>query len=103
MPKLRLGDIPLTPEEEEAVNAGIAADPDAPELDETWFASARPAIEADPEAVKRWRRTHGVKGGRTEDSVTVRIDADIAAYFRASGPGWQTRLNETLRQIIFNS
>ena len=102
MPKLRLGDIPLTPEEE-AVNAGIAADPDAPELDEAWFASARPAFEADPETVKRWRQTHDAKRGPTEDSDTVRIDADIAAYFRGSGPGWQTRLNETLRQVIFNS
>ena len=100
MPKLRLGDIPLTPEEEEAVNAGIAADPDAPELDEAWFASARPAIEADPETVKRWRRTHGKKKTSTEDSVAVRIDADIAAYFREGGPGWQTRLNDALRQVI---
>ena len=103
MPKLRPGDVPLTPEEEAAVNAGIAADPDAAELDEAWFASARPAIEVDPETVKRWRRSRGKKKTQIEDSVTVRIDADIAAYFRESGPGWQTRLNETLRQVIFDS
>ena len=103
MPKLRPGDIPLTSEEEAAVNAGIAADPDTFELDEAWFSGACPAIEADPEAVKRWRRFQGKKKTPTEDGVTVPIDADIAAYFRASGPGWQARLNETLRQAISDS
>ena len=99
MPKLRPGDGPLTSEEEAAVEAGIAADPDTFELGEVWFMSAHPAIEADPETVKRWRRSRS-KRTQPEDSVTVQIDADIATYFRASGPGWQTRLNETLRQVI---
>ena len=103
MPKLRPGDAPLTPEEEAAVKAGIAADPDTFELDEAWFASARPAIEADPETVKGWRRSRGKKKAQAEGSVTVQIDADLAAYFRESGPGWQTRLNDTLRQAISDS
>lgn len=33
-------------------------------------------------------------------STTVRLDADIVAHFRAGGPGWQTRLNDTLRRAI---
>ena len=99
MPKLRPGDGPLTSEEEAAVKAGIAADPDTFELGAAWFASARPAIEADPETVKRWRRSRSKKT-QTEDSVAVPIDADIAEYFRESGPGWQTRLNDALRQAI---
>jgi uncharacterized protein (DUF4415 family) len=86
MPKLRPGDVPLTPQEDAAVNAGIATDPDTFELDEAWFANAHPAIEVGPETVKRWRRSRGKK--KAEDDVTVRIDADIAAYFRESGPGW---------------
>lgn len=102
MPKLRPGDSPLTPEEEVAVEAGIAADPDTFELGEAWFASAHPAIEADPETVKRWRRSRSKKT-QAEDSVAVPIDADIAAYFRDSGPGWQTRLNDALRQAISDS
>ena len=35
--------------EEAAINAGIAADPDAFELDEEWFKEARPAREVHPE------------------------------------------------------
>lgn len=33
-------------------------------------------------------------------STTVRFDADILAYFRATGKGWQTRINEALREYV---
>ena len=42
MPKLKPGTIVPTPEEEVAIRAGIASDPDAAELDDAWFAKARP-------------------------------------------------------------
>ena len=29
--------------------------------------------------------------------VTVRLDADLLERMRATGPGWQTRLNEAVR------
>ena len=45
-----------TPEEDAAINAGIAADPDAQELDDAWFARARPASMVDPKLVERARR-----------------------------------------------
>jgi len=38
-------------EEDAAICAGIAADPDARELDEEWFARARPAREVLPPAL----------------------------------------------------
>lgn len=30
-------------------------------------------------------------------TVTTRIDADVLRWFKDSGPGWQTRMNEALR------
>ncbi len=45
MPRLKPGTLIPTPEEEARINEGIAQDPDSPELDDEWFASARPAIE----------------------------------------------------------
>jgi uncharacterized protein (DUF4415 family) len=30
--------------------------------------------------------------------VTLRLDADVVAHFRAGGPGWQTRANAALRK-----
>jgi|HubBroStandDraft_4_1064222.scaffolds.fasta_scaffold295910_1 uncharacterized protein (DUF4415 family) len=32
--------------------------------------------------------------------VTVRIDADILAWLKRSGPGYQTRINALLRQAM---
>jgi uncharacterized protein (DUF4415 family) len=31
-------------------------------------------------------------------ALKLRIDADIVEHFRATGPGWQTRINDTLRR-----
>jgi uncharacterized protein (DUF4415 family) len=32
--------------------------------------------------------------------VTLRLDADVLDRFRSEGPGWQTRLNATLRKAV---
>ena len=84
--------------EEVAINVGIARDPDASELDEDWFRRARPAAEVVPHIVERWRRTRGKQKAPTKESISIRLDADILAYYRASGRGWQGRINETLRK-----
>ena len=34
-----------------------------------------------------------------KQAVKLRLDADVLAYFRASGPGWQTRINKVLRKV----
>lgn len=31
-------------------------------------------------------------------SVHLRLSPDVLAYFRRTGPGWQTRIDETLRK-----
>jgi len=33
-------------------------------------------------------------------SVTIRIDADVLAWLRSSGEGYQTRINEHLRRLM---
>lgn len=33
-------------------------------------------------------------------SVTIRIDADVLAWLKASGEGYQTRINEYLRRLM---
>jgi uncharacterized protein (DUF4415 family) len=32
--------------------------------------------------------------------VNIRLDADIVRFFRAGGPGYQTRINEVLRAFV---
>jgi uncharacterized protein (DUF4415 family) len=31
-------------------------------------------------------------------ALKLRIDPDVVEHFRATGPGWQTRINDTLRR-----
>ena len=57
MLELRPDDVPLTQEENAAVRAGIASDPDTLEADDQWFSRARPAAEVEPEFVERWRKS----------------------------------------------
>ncbi len=33
-------------------------------------------------------------------SVTLRLDADIVAFFKKPGPGYQTRINRALRNVV---
>jgi uncharacterized protein (DUF4415 family) len=67
-------------------------DPDeAPDLSTPkWKAK----LDAAP--VKRGRP----KVERPKVSTTLRLDADVLEYFRSHGPGWQTRINATLRSAI---
>ena len=40
------------------------------------------------------------KATSTKEPVKLRLDADVLAALRASGDGWQTRINETLRAAL---
>ena len=40
------------------------------------------------------------KAATTKEPVKLRIDADVLAALRASGDGWQTRINDTLRASL---
>ena len=108
MPPLRPGHISPTPEEDEAINRGIALDPDNPELTEEDFARMRPAIEVIPEVVEAYRSgalvfRPVVSNHHRKTRVTIRLDADVVARLRADGPGWQTRANAALRQAVLGS
>ena len=46
MPKLKTQHISPTPAEDQTINAGIAADKDARELNAAWFTKSKPASQA---------------------------------------------------------
>lgn len=103
MPKLKATHITPTDAEEEAIDRGIALDPDAPEWTNEDFSRAQPAAEAVPHIVEEYNRTRGKQKAPTKERISVRLDSDLTAHFRASGNGWQTRLNDTLRRAVFGS
>lgn len=38
-----------------------------------------------------------------KESITMRIDSDVLAWLKASGGGYQTRINEYLRRLMKQS
>lgn len=65
----------------------------------------RPADEVlPPELVSvlptRKRGERGPQRTPTKDQVTIRLDHDVVEFFKAGGPGWQTRINDALRKAV---
>lgn len=79
---------------------------DSPDLTDEELKTARPFAEMFPElaaSIRREReqgreRKHGP--GKTKAAVTIRLDFDILDTLRASGPGWQSRVNGMLRKSL---
>ena len=71
-----------------------------PEWTKEDFARARPAAEVVPEIVAAYRRVRGPQKRPTKRLVLLRLDAALIEHFRARGPGWQARINSTLRKAV---
>lgn len=39
-------------------------------------------------------------GSGSKEQVAIRFDRDVLSAFRSSGPGWQTRMNDALRDWL---
>ncbi|MBB3102558.1 BrnA antitoxin family protein [Azomonas macrocytogenes] len=92
-----------TPEEDADINAGIAQDPDNPELIDENFKRMRPASEIFPEMVMAHiesKKGRGPQKTPTKERITIRLDSDITEYFRSYGDGWQSKLNQALKEYI---
>jgi uncharacterized protein (DUF4415 family) len=78
-------------------------DDDNPEWTREDVAKARPALEVftelfGPEAAETVRRGRG-RPAKADKKVnqTLRLDVDVLAAYRRSGPGWQALMNHVLR------
>ncbi len=91
-----------TPEEDAAINAAIASDPDTYEITEEIASRMRPLRETDPELLARIQAFQAKRGrplGATKNAIKISLDAELVEVLRASGKGWQTRVNATLREV----
>lgn len=70
--------------EETEINKGIKADPDNPEWTDDMFS----------------RAVRGRQKTPTKTQLTVRFDPDIIEWFKSQGAGYQSRMNDALRQHI---
>ena len=73
--------------------ASTVAD-DAPPLTEIFFETAD--LYQGARLVQRGRP----KSVSPKQALTIRYDADVIAAFRATGTGWQTRMNDALRRSL---
>jgi len=84
-------------------NPGLIDDENL-ELTDEWFARARPAAEVlreqfGAEAVAHLlkpKRGRPLKAARKR-AINIRLSPEVLEYFRATGPGWQTRVDEVLK------
>lgn len=88
----------LSPEERAALKARVRADIEATSDEED--AAVTAAAAQDPDNLPN---VFPARRGRpplavTKEKVPLRLDPDVVEHFRATGPGWQTRINDVLRK-----
>lgn len=77
-----------------------------PEWTETDFAQAKPAAEVLPdlvgsESAERLLRPRGrPKTGNARTLISLRLPPDTLARWKATGPGWQTRMADLLGRAV---
>ena len=99
---------PTTPEEWEALIAEAPGDdtPLDPEEERRFWENAVIVYEGGPDAVraalavKRRAGPRGKQKAPTKQRITLRLSPDVLAHFRATGKGWQTRMDAALREWI---
>lgn len=79
-------------------------DPENPEWTDSDFARAKGPgslpthiLEAFPKTAAKVR---GPQKTQTKAPVSIRLDQAIVDHFKAQGPGWQSRINEALLEIV---
>jgi uncharacterized protein (DUF4415 family) len=89
------------PAADAAVLAAAESDPDALPMTDAELARMRPAHEVHPELVAVSLRRRGrPRSPSPKQQVTLRLDADVIAALRASGAGWQVRVNDVLKRWL---
>ncbi len=85
---------------EDQIQRMIFSDPDAPEATDAQLAQAKPFDEVFPALADAMRKNVGgrPKSENPKVAVSLRLDQEIVARFKATGPGWQTRMNNALRE-----
>ncbi len=78
-----------TAAEDAAITAAAMADPDAVPLTDAEWAQVKPLA----------RRGRPLGSG-TKTQVTLRLDVEVLAKFKATGDGWQTRINDALKSWV---
>lgn len=93
---------PISDVEEARIQKMIASDPDAPEATDEQIAEAKPFAEAFPALADKMRKNVGgrPRSANPKVPVSIRLDQEVVTKLKATGPGWQSRVNEMLRREV---
>ena len=98
--------LPKTDEEWEALIAAAPGEdrPLDPDAERAFLEKAVVVREGGPAAVRaalaERRRMRGPQKAPTKVQTAIRFDADVLAALKASGKGWQTRVNDAIREWL---
>jgi uncharacterized protein (DUF4415 family) len=66
--------------------------------------AARPEVDVNFEDIPEIRDWSGAVRGRffrpVKQSISLRVDRDVLAWFKSLGPGYQSRMNSVLRDCM---
>jgi uncharacterized protein (DUF4415 family) len=90
MPALKPGTLIPTDEEDAVITDAALSDPDALPLTEAEWNNVKPLLRL---------------GGRpkaevTKERITIRLSPDVLAAFKATGKGWQSRIDAALKEWV---
>lgn len=80
----------------------IDADGEVRELIAEDMAKFRLAAEALPPSLKKKLGVRGPQKAPIKERITIRLSQEVVEQFRASGEGWQTRVDAALREWLKN-
>lgn len=76
-------------------------DTDNPEWTADEVASAQSFSDLPPNLREKLAsRTRGPQKAPTKTQVSVRLSTEVLNYFKASGSGWQTRMDDALKEYV---
>lgn len=71
---------------------------DSPEATDEQLAQAKPFAEALPALAEAARRARGrPRADNPRQQISIRLDPEVIEKFKATGPGWQGRINDALK------
>jgi uncharacterized protein (DUF4415 family) len=89
MPKLKPNHIHITDAEDAAITAAALSDSDAVPLTEDEWHMVKPFVQVGRP-----------KAAVTKERISIRLSRDVVDQFRATGRGWQTRMDSALKQYV---
>ena len=81
----RMFAVPST-QEASKIHKGAESDPDAGLLSE--------------DVLQRLRPVGRPRAAVHKERISIRLSPEVTAYFRSTGKGWQTRLDEALKEYV---